>query len=60
MLDDSRIVLGPITRTGRVLGDDITNFALDRQGRIYSIRKGVNELPANRVEVISGRFRPQL
>lgn len=56
ILDGDRFTLGPIMKTGRTIGDDVTYYALDRQGRIFAVQKGANEVPATRVEVISGRF----
>ena len=31
-------------------------MAMDHQGSIYTIRKGDNEDPAERMEIITGRF----
>ena len=53
---DGVITLGPIIRTGRSLGDDAFHSDLDQQGGIVFIRRGLNEQPVTRVELISGFF----
>ena len=55
--DDGTISLGPIVTTGRTLGDDAFHSDIDQQGGIVYIRKGLNEQPVTRVELISGFFR---
>ena len=54
--DDGTISLGPIVTTGRTLGDDAFHSDLDQQGGLVYIRKGLNEAPVTRVELISGFF----
>ncbi|MDG2031288.1 MAG: protein kinase [Phycisphaerales bacterium] len=55
-LVDGRVRQSAIARTGRVLDDNTMDFELDRSGRIHAIQRGANEAPADRVEVITGRF----
>lgn len=55
-LQGSGLQLGPVRITGRRLDPDAVSVALDLNGQIFSIRKGSNEAPAQRVEVITGRF----
>ncbi|MEE2682067.1 MAG: protein kinase [Planctomycetota bacterium] len=53
---DGAITLGPIVSTGRSLGPDAFHSDIDQQGGIVYIRRGVNEQPVTRVELISGFF----
>ena len=53
---DGAITLGPIVSTGRSLGSDAFHSDIDQQGGIVYIRKGLNEQPVTRVELISGFF----
>ena len=57
--DESGITLGPITPTGRTLHQDDLEFDVDMSGRIHVIRKGDNERPANRAQIIMHRFAPR-
>ncbi|MDG2291880.1 MAG: hypothetical protein P8L37_04410, partial [Phycisphaerales bacterium] len=49
----TRITLGPIVETGRVLDKDEINFAVDLDGGIYTIRIGDEEQAASRVQMIT-------
>ena len=49
----TRITLGPIVETGRVLDKDEINFAVDLDGGIYTIRIGDEEQSASRVQMIT-------
>ena len=52
-LTGSRISLGPLTETGRVLDKGEINFAVDLDGSIYTIRIGDDEQSASRVQMIT-------
>lgn len=56
-VEDGRVVLGPI-RPGRSLGADTFYNVVDEDGGLALIRRGANEAPATRLELISGFFAP--
>ena len=50
------VALGPVGISGRRLNADAAVITLDFKGQLFTVRKGENEAPAQRVEVITGRF----
>ena len=58
-LRDQAVDLGPVRVSGRRLSSGAAGFTLDLNGQIFTIRKGENEAPAQRVEVITGRFNEE-
>lgn len=58
-LGDQGVDLGPVRVSGRRLSSGAAGFTLDLNGQIFTIRKGENEAPAQRVEVITGRFNEE-
>lgn len=55
-LEGGGVDLGPVRMSGRRLNSDAAAMTLDLNGQLFTVRKGENEAPAQRVEVITGRF----
>ena len=52
-LSGSRVQVGPLEATGRAVDSSSVFLSIDLDGNIYTVRKGVNEVPADRVQMIT-------
>ena len=55
---DGELRIGPVQVTGRTFRADTFNLAMDEEGDLLYIRKGLNEAPPTRIELIRGFFTP--
>ena len=55
---DGDLRIGPVQVTGRTVRADTFNLAMDEEGDLLCIRKGLNEGPPTRIELIRGFFTP--